>query len=65
MHPEFIVEPCGPVDRLVPTTPRAEAWLKFHGLAAVMARADAIADGVRFLSDVLTQLLVADLGEQK
>ena len=58
---EFVLSHYGPISRLAPTTPRAQAWLEFHGLSAVMARADAIADGKRFLADILTELLVADL----
>ena len=59
-----MTENYGPIARLAPTTLRAQAWLKFHGLRAIMKRADAIADGVRTLPDVLTELLVADLGAE-
>lgn len=59
---EFATTEHCPLTRLVGTTPRAVAWLEFHGLESVMRRADAIADGVRTLPDVLQQLLVEDLG---
>lgn len=65
MAHEFTTEKRGHLTRLAPTTPRAQAWLDFHGLKAVMRRADAIADGERSLPELLTALLLADLSGQR
>jgi hypothetical protein len=62
---EFTTEKRGDLTRLAPTTPRAQAWLDFHGLKVVMRRADAIADGERSLPELLTALLLADLSGQR
>lgn len=64
MASEFTIKNCGPITRLAPTTPRAQAWLDFHGLRSVIRRAYAVAAGARTLPDVLTQLLIADISGQ-
>lgn len=48
--------------RLMPTSPRAKAWLEHHGLPALLERADAMGREGQPLHEILQDLLDADDG---